>query len=405
MSSVTRLQHILESDLCTGCGLCEALAPQSLAMEYSSGGFLRPAVLNQMDESVDRIIQSVCPGITLCLADSVSAIDVMWGPVAGCYTGHASDDALRHHASSGGVISALAQHILRTGFADRVLQIKASDVHPAENDLVVSKTDQDVWDAAGSRYAPSAPLSRLIEEVDKGGRFAVIGKPCDIAGVRNLMRQRPDIAARIPYLLSFFCGGVPSTRGAAQIMDKMGVRENGVVSFRYRGDGWPGFTTAVTADGQAHRITYAEAWGGILSHVVQFRCKICPDGTGEFADVSCADAWHGDERGYPAFSEGAGRSLIIARTKAGKALIEDCVARGLIVVEYAKVSDIEKMQPAQARRKRLALSRIVALGAAGLAIPDLRELRLSKTVRGPLGWEMSKASQAFCTASCYAGPE
>jgi coenzyme F420 hydrogenase subunit beta len=37
-------------------------------------------------------------------------------------------------------------------------------------------------------------------------------------------------------------------------------------------------------------MSYADSWGGILSRHVQFRCKICPDGTGGFADVVCADA-------------------------------------------------------------------------------------------------------------------
>src|SRR3712207_7050821 len=38
------------------------------------------------------------------------------------------------------------------------------------------------------------------------------------------------------------------------------------------------------------------------------RCKICPDGTGEFADIVCADAWYGKD-GYPDFAEREGRSL------------------------------------------------------------------------------------------------
>ena len=50
-------------------------------------------------------------------------------------------------------------------------------------------------------------------------------------------------------------------------------------------------------------MSYAQSWGEILTKHVQFRCKVCPDGSGGFADVACADAWYGDERGYPSFEE------------------------------------------------------------------------------------------------------
>jgi coenzyme F420 hydrogenase subunit beta len=46
------------------------------------------------------------------------------------------------------------------------------------------------------------------------------------------------------------------------------------------------------------------AWGEELSNHLQFRCKICPGGTGEFADVVCAGAWYGKD-GYPDFTERA----------------------------------------------------------------------------------------------------
>lgn len=50
-------------------------------------------------------------------------------------------------------------------------------------------------------------------------------------------------------------------------------------------------------------MSYNESWGNILGKYLQKRCKICPDGIGEFADIVCADAWHGDKSGYPNFEE------------------------------------------------------------------------------------------------------
>ena len=90
-----------------------------------------------------------------------------------------------------------------------------------------------------------------------------------------------------------------------------------MASFRYRGDGWPGFATVRLKDGREARMSYAESWGGILTNYVQFRCRISPDGTGGFADIACGDAWYADAKGYPLFEEAEGRSLIVSRTRQG----------------------------------------------------------------------------------------
>ena len=50
-------------------------------------------------------------------------------------------------------------------------------------------------------------------------------------------------------------------------------------------------------------MSYHNSWGKILSRHVQHRCKICADGTGNPADLVCADAWHADDEGYPLFEE------------------------------------------------------------------------------------------------------
>jgi coenzyme F420 hydrogenase subunit beta len=122
-------------------------------------------------------------------------------------------------------------------------------------------------------------------------------------------------------------------------------------------------------------MSYAESWGDILSRHVQFRCKICPDGSGGFADIVCGDAWHCDERGYPLFEERQGRSLIISRTARGEALVQQAMAARYLDAEPLDAGEIEKMQPSQARRKRLVLSRLVAMAVLGRTTPRFRGLR------------------------------
>ncbi|WP_416908773.1 MAG: Coenzyme F420 hydrogenase/dehydrogenase, beta subunit C-terminal domain [Polymorphobacter sp.] len=165
-------------------------------------------------------------------------------------------------------------------------------------------------------------------------------------------------------MLAFFCAGVPAETGARRILDHLGVSEGEVAAFRYRGDGWPGRATATLRDGSSRDMSYADSWGSILSKHVQFRCKICADAVGAAADIVCADAWDSDARGYPSFEEQQGRSLIMARTPAGQALLDQARAAGRIATSPLALEAIQRMQPHQARRKQQVSARLAALALA-----------------------------------------
>jgi coenzyme F420 hydrogenase subunit beta len=213
------------------------------------------------------------------------------------------------------------------------------------------------------------------------GRFAFVGKPCDVTALRARARQDPRVNEKVPLMLAFFCAGMPSAAGTRRILDRLDVAERDVAAFRFRGDGWPGYATATLKDGTTRRMSYADSWGDILSKEVQFRCKICPDATGNVADIACADAWYGDARGYPSFDEQDGRSLVIARTPAGLALLDAARAAGALETTPLAISEIARMQPAQARRKKQILSRLAAMMVAGRPRPAYRGLQLAAAAR------------------------
>ncbi len=146
---------------------------------------------------------------------------------------------------------------------------------PLKNELQLSRTRADVLHAAGSRYAPSAPLARIVELLDSGARFAFVGKPCDVAALRQYGRTDPRVAQQVPYMLSFMCAGIPSHRGTLELLQTLGVTPNQVKTFRYRGDGWPGKARVVTHAGDVREMDYNASWGTILNRHLQFRCKIC----------------------------------------------------------------------------------------------------------------------------------
>lgn len=102
-------------------------------------------------------------------------------------TGWSTDPALRHRASSGGALSALVIHLLNSGGIEGAVQTR-DGVPPVANAAILSRTPVEVVQAAGSRYAPSAPLAGLGPYLEGKGRYAFVGKPCDVAALRPWRR-------------------------------------------------------------------------------------------------------------------------------------------------------------------------------------------------------------------------
>lgn len=382
------INSVTTNGFCTGCGLCEAIAPVGhIKMAMSSSGYLRPLVLKTLPNLAIDHISNTCPGIVVRHLAGEKSYHPIWGPISSVQTGHAVDPEIRRQGSSGGVISALAAHLLMTRKVDFIAQIATSTKDPLANELQISRSREDVIRAAGSRYSPSSPLCNLRELLATGERFAFIGKPCDIAALRQYAEINPAIKKQVPYMLSFMCAGVPSIHGTHEVIKVLGAEQSEVVSFRYRGDGWPGMARAIQKDGQFFEMDYNTSWGSILNRHLQFRCKICPDGTGEFADVVCADAWYGKD-GYPDFTEREGRSLILTRSDIGNALVAAAIEAQSIRTETLGVCEIEKMQPYQVERKRLVLGRNIATRLARGNAPRYSRLGLLRAAfqSAPIAW-------------------
>lgn len=375
------LKRVARGNLCAGCGGCALVAPDKIEMIMSPPGYLRPHQSAPLAPEEDARIARICPGLGQGVEADGRIDDVLWGPYVSMHTGFSPDPALRHQASSGAGLSAVLTHLLASGEIDAVIQTGASPQVPVANVAVLSETAEDIARAAGSRYAPSAPLAGLGSYLDSSRRFAFVGKPCDVAALRALAKEDARVNARIPVMLAFFCAGVPSQTGAELILKKLGTDLASTKAFRYRGQGWPGQATALLNDGSERSMSYFDSWGGILSKHVQLRCKVCADGTGKAADLVFADAWHSDDKGYPLFEEQDGISLIVARTAKGATLMAAAEQAGHLRVQPFDPSGLAAIQTGQSGRRRALFARLAGLRLLGRPVPRYRGLHIAAPAR------------------------
>lgn len=366
---LSTIQSVVDAHLCTGCGVCAYLRPDLLEMVDVPDVGRRPVAVAGATGEVRGEAVEACPGRRL--EHARGALDDApfrgeWGPVVGVYECWAADPDLRYRGSSGGVVSALAAHSVTTGAAVGVLQIQASRSDPLRNETVLNRTYEAIAGAAGSRYAPASPCERLDLVEGADGPCVVVGKPCDIAAVRSAAGLRPALAARVALTIGIFCAGTPSTLGTERVIQGLGMKVANVTRVDYRGNGWPGRFRVSTAGGATASTTYGEAWAVLTRHR-QWRCLVCPDHTGEFADLSVGDPWY-----RPVRDGEAGRSLVVVRTERGRSALAAAMADGAVAGYEVPVERLPESQPSLAATRGAVWGRLMTMRLMGLPVPTYR---------------------------------
>lgn len=364
------INSVIESGMCSGCGLC---VEKESDMYINGEGFSRPKKIID-----DDISNYNCPSISVSHYNVDAQYDDFCGPVISCNVAYSLDDKVRHSSSSGGVITELLLYLIEIKKIDKVIHVGVDEDNPIRNKTFSHSSKNIILKNSGSRYSPSSPLSIIRDALDDELRYAIVGKPCDINAIRSLIEKNKDHKLKFPYLFSFMCAGVPSEEGTKKVLEKLNVREKDLISFRYRGNGWPGLTTAVCTDGSEASMKYNDSWGNILNRYLQPRCKVCADGIGESSDIVCGDAWHSSNNGYPSFEEEKGRSLTITRTNVGEALLRQAIKDGRLHVDEYQTDDVGKIQPYQINRKQSILARNCAINILGGKVPKYKGYKLFK---------------------------
>ena len=380
-----RLDRISEDGMCIGCGLCESIAgPDVVRMEVVENGYERPVVCGGLShETVDRIMD-LCPGtrvegMPIALLDEKTQHDLVWGAYQSMVLGHASAPQVRHQGSTGGVLTALGQFLVETGEVEFILHAKASERDPTFGDRALSRTSAEVLAAAGSRYGPTAPLIDILWQLDTGKRFAFIGKPCDVAALRNLALYDPRVDAQVDTMLAMVCGGFMPPEGMTNFLDReLGITKSAVTALRYRGFGCPGPTRVETRDGRVAERGYTEFWGTHESMwVLPFRCKVCPDGIGEAADIAVSDTWPGGSPDPSQEADDLGTNALVVRTARGQDLVERAVQAGFLTLTGdVDPRYMDSVQPHQRNKKYAVAARHDGLRAEGKTVPRTARLRL-----------------------------
>lgn len=400
---VLNVLDVAEMQMCCGCGACEYISPGEVEMIDTLDHGRRPRFRNGAPQDAgSHEAMDVCPGIALehtfddKSPELISDLLPAWGPIREIWEGYACDPELRFMGSSGGAVSAIALYCLERSNMHGVLHIRARPDVPYLNHTVLSTTREDILAATGSRYAPASPCDGLRRIEEAPGPCVFIGKPCDVAATIRARTLRPKLDARLGLTIAFFCAGTPSTRGTLEMIRRMGIEDpSDVLDVRYRGMGWPGeaavrFKTA-TSD-ETHRISYEESWGDILQKHRPWRCHVCADHTGEFADIAVGDPWY-----RPVSPDEPGRSLILARSERGRRLLHEALDAGYLIATQSSPDILTASQPSLLRARAAVWGRVRISALMGAAAPRYERMHIFRCWWSVLNMK-EKAQSLYGTA-------
>lgn len=371
MKTPTSVQDIVENGLCIGCGLCAALGPYK--MVFTPQGRLRPQLSAPQQD--DTAILGACPGaVAAPNAEKGAYLDPIWGHYNRIEKAWAGDPVTRYQAATGGILTALGMHLLRTAQVRFVLHCAADPDQPMRSRWYMSETPDDVLARAGSRYGPTDTLAGLEAALSRDVPFAIIAKPCDAGAVRARAKYDPRIEKNLKALLVMVCGGASDIGKSQGALEALGIAEEDVTLFRYRGHGNPGPTRIETRHGGAFETSYADMWQDESGWRIQSRCKICPDALGEAADIAAADIWPG---GAPV-GEDEGFNGVVTRTAAGERLYTEALAAGAVRTGGTISPDtLSDTQPHQVAKKQKLAARLRGMSRAGAPVYAHKGLRIA----------------------------
>ena len=331
-----------------------------------------------------RICLECCPGYSLDFRELNSRIfgeqpeDTFLGNYLGCYVGNSTDRKIRYESSSGGVVTQLLIFALENGMIDGALVVRMRKDHPLEPEPFVAKTREEILSASKSKYCPVATNEALGHILKENGRFAFVGLPCHIHGIRKAEESVEGLREKIVLHVGLVCSHTVNFFGTEFLLRKLGVTKEEIAEIHYRGLGWPGSMLIKLKNHSNLAIPYVGRWNAYWPTFSSFfftpmRCLMCPDETNELADVSLGDAWLPELK-----HERNGESIVVARTKMGEEILNLACSAGVIFLKPVGCERVKCSQADPLKFKKYDFgTRLAMMESAGTKIPDFNLKRNS----------------------------
>lgn len=375
------IEGVVKHKLCVGCGLCVGVCPRealTMTLDPKRGGYV-PVVYKDRCTQCGLCYQ-VCPGHNVDFEALNAALfgeipeDIALGRYLASYVGHATDEDVRYHSSSGGLVTSLLVFALEEGLIDGALVTRMQRDKPLRPEAFIARTKEEIVSAAGSKYCPVAAGTAVKGILESDGRYAVVGLPCHIQGIRKAELHLPKLRERIRYRMSLACSLDFSFLGTERLIQSQGMSADRVERLEYRGRGWPGSMLIRLRGGRETIVPLAEYYRRLGPYSLR-RCTLCSDMLGELSDLSCGDAWVPEVTR----TDKVGSSFVITRTPEAEELLEAAASKEAVWLSDLDPRAVAASQGGALFKKRKLKARMRLFRLCGQRVPRYGQKLMSPT--------------------------
>jgi len=371
-------KKVINQGLCVGCGACiiDSSKDKSDMFRDSSGTV---AVFHKKF-SIDKMIWDACPGKGIDYPElykmHYEKLPSNWkvGHIKECWTGHATDSAIRRAGASGGVITAVLKYLLETNAIDAAIVARQIPGDMKNATFFIARTVEQIILSAQSIYTPVSMLESLRHFIP-GERYAMTCVPEISAALRILQHKGHSKAQQVKYVLGPYTGTALEPKGIRSLLRIHSVRDDDIIkSLKWRAGEWPGYLEIKTKSGRVIRSKKVYYNYLIPFYITQTSLRSM-DFANEFSDISVGDAWS------PKFEKiGKGFSVVVARSNKMKSIINIMQKKKLLTLKSVDIKEASIMHEHMIDfKKRGGYLRNQALKFFRLPSPDfgLRPTRIS----------------------------
>lgn len=366
---MNNILKIVNSGLCTSCGVCSAICKTDAIIFNNE---VNPILCTEKCISCGLCLQ-ICPGKGVDLEKEGSFLyadakmnDLCGRYLAG-YVGYSNNKDIRFSSSSGGLITQFLLYLFSKNIINGAI-VTGFDNECKKPYSFLAATNDEILSSKGSKYVLS-PINQGLSELlnAKSGKYVVVGLPCQIQGVRKLIKKDSRYRKKIIGLFSLYCSLNKIQSSIEYYLRHNNVSPEKFKSFQFRTEGCLGNMKIVESDSVKY-VKYESYWHGTHSFFVNERCSMCNDHFGELADIS-----FGDINISPYNSDNIGINSLIVRDEYWKQkLIESANAEAISLREINIKDILESQSYCKCYKKGSGLQATLKIKKIlGYSIPDV----------------------------------
>lgn len=308
---------------CCGCNACgDVCAKKAITFRTDEEGFWYPEVNKDLCTDCG-LCERVCPILNLDKAKSHGQREPR------VYGGYHKNIAIRFDSTSGGVFSALANAMYKSG--GYVSGAVFNEDWTVSN--YISNNKKDLTRLRSSKYVQSN-AEGLYKEIKRllvaGEKVLACGSPCQMAALRTYLGK--DYENLI--IVDFLCRATNSPKAYRKYLDYLEDIHGGKITYikaKNKDHGWRSLARKVVFDngkvyyGEGHDDHYRRGY-----HWNYFERPSCYDckfkGTPRIADITMGDFW-GIQNIDPSIDGNLGTSMIMVNTDKGQQFFKKIMSK------------------------------------------------------------------------------